>query len=120
MVDLEFEISYFKFRTLILSIFGGGREDLDVLQRQAAVHVPGRPGRRASAPSLKAVGHRVRPGPRAAAVGEPRGDGAEVRPDRPLPGGHGGLGWSVVPGLDARRALQLGAERARLGRPGGY
>ena len=50
-----------------------------------------RPGRRASTPSLDAVGHRVRPGPRAAAVGKPRGDGAEVRPDRPLPAGHGGL-----------------------------
>src|SRR5450756_1876538 len=102
MLDSEFEISYFKFWTLITSIFGGGHEDLDALQRQVAVHVPGRPDRRASAPSLKAVGHRFWPGPRAPAVGVPRGDRAEVRPDRPLSAGHGGLGRSVVPGLDAR------------------
>ena len=119
-LDSRFEISYFRFWILTPSIFGGVHEDLDVLQRQAAVHVRGRPGRRASAPSLDAVGYRVRPGPRATSVGKPRGNGAEVRPDRPLPPGDGGLCWSVVPGLDAWRALQLGAERAGRRRPGGY
>src|SRR5215471_15576866 len=97
---------------------GGRDEQLAFWRGQAPRHVPRRPGRRDRASLFTSVGRRVRVRAGTAALGDARGSGPPLGTPRAVPAGNGRPGRAVVPGADARRALQLGAERARRGGPG--
>ena len=64
------------------------------------------------------VGGCVQSGSDAETLGDTRGRRTAVGTARPFPVGDGRRGRSLVPGVDARRAMQLGPERVRRGRAG--